>query len=439
MTDHKYPNIGISGPFCKGFYLYCNFGLTHLVCRPHHLPDDPLLPSPMMQMWASDVYGLQFLSQLHQWKNDLDILEQVFCYTCEDEYTLARYNKQQIIEQLALQLLQRKLVIIPLDSQLRLPEVGGSNNSSDNFVKALVLNNETSSVNTTGIKPVTTNSEPVIPIPAEPTNSLDVSKQQAITYWQNLENNADTFPEAFGAHLMKLNAEAGYGIAEGAKSTYETLTSWDKFSAAAAGLVHTVTNPVETFNAIQGAAETFADLPVGEQGEAAYKVLVGGLATAGVGKVATTGGKLAPSKVRLLASKIPSKDYMDIRNRSVHNPDANSLILGKYTPTIKDGVEDWKKPGPDSYVTLANNEKATYFSLGSEWDSLKIKYDLTDDEMFDNFNIPVLDDAVTLNKEIKFTHNPLDYKGAILKEWQYLKNTHGYTRLKQIGDFYYAK
>ncbi|MCG6202852.1 hypothetical protein [Psychromonas antarctica] len=58
---------------------------------------------------------------------------------------------------------------------------------------------------------------------------------------------------------MKLNAEAGYSMAEGAKSTYETLTSWDKFNAATAGLVHTITNPVETFDAIQGAAETFAD------------------------------------------------------------------------------------------------------------------------------------------------------------------------------------
>ncbi|MCG6202987.1 hypothetical protein, partial [Psychromonas antarctica] len=66
------------------------------------------------------------------------------------------------------------------------------------------------------------------------------------------------FPEAFGACLMKLNAEAGYSMAEGAKSTYETLTSWDKFNAAT-GLVHTITNPVETFNAIQYTAETFAD------------------------------------------------------------------------------------------------------------------------------------------------------------------------------------
>ncbi|MCG6202420.1 hypothetical protein [Psychromonas antarctica] len=89
-------------------------------------------------------------------------------------------------------------------------------------------------------KPITTSA------PKEP-NALDASKKQAIQHWQNIENNADNFPEAFGARLMKLNAEAGYSMAEGAKSTYETLTSWDKFSAATAGLVHTITNPVETF------------------------------------------------------------------------------------------------------------------------------------------------------------------------------------------------
>ncbi|MCG6202815.1 hypothetical protein [Psychromonas antarctica] len=146
-------------------------------------------------------------------------------------------------------------------------------------------------------KPITTSA------PKEP-NALDASKKQAIQHWQNIENNADNFPEAFGARLMKLNAEAGYSMAEGAKSTYETLTSWDKFSAATAGLVHTITNPVETFDAIQGAAETFADLPVGEQGEAAYKVLVGGLASAGMGKVVTNAGKLGkltPSKTKLPA------------------------------------------------------------------------------------------------------------------------------------------
>lgn len=28
---------------------------------------------------------------------------------------------------------------------------------------------------------------------------------------------------------------------------------------------------------------------------------------------------------------------------------------------------------------------------------------------------------------------------ALIKEWQYLKDTFGYTRLKKIGDFWYAK
>ena len=51
-----------------------------------------------------------------------------------------------------------------------------------------------------------------------------------------------------------------------------------------------------------------------------------------------------------------------------------------------------------------------------------------------------LDDAVKSGNRIRFSHNLTAYGNCALKnEWQYLKDTFGYTRLKKIGDFCYAK
>ena len=78
-------------------------------------------------------------------------------------------------------------------------------------------------------------------------SSLTASKQHAIEYWNNLEINATSFPEAFGARLMRLNAEAGYDAAEGVKNLYETFTDWNKFKSTVDGMYNTVANPRETY------------------------------------------------------------------------------------------------------------------------------------------------------------------------------------------------
>ena len=136
---------------------------------------------------------------------------------------------------------------------------------------------------------------------------------------------------------------------------------------------------------------------------------------------------------------MPEKDYYDIKSRSVHNLDSETLVLGKYRPTITDGVEDWSVPGPDSYVAIARTENATYFDLGTEWDSIVSKYDMSPDDMFDAFNIPVLDDAVSSGKQIKFTHDPRTQGGFLEQEWDYLQDTHGFKRLKEVDGVWYAK
>ena len=123
----------------------------------------------------------------------------------------------------------------------------------------------------------------------------------------------------------------------------------------------------------------------------------------------------------------------------MQNVNSDTITLGKYKPTVNpDGTLDWIIPGNDSYTVMAGD--TTYFSLGNDWDVIKAKYNITDDDMFDLFNVPALDDAAKVGKEIRFSHDPTAYGDcALKKEWQYLKDNFGYTRLKKIGDFWYAK
>ncbi|MEI3604986.1 hypothetical protein SPD48_04730 [Pseudogracilibacillus sp. SE30717A] len=139
--------------------------------------------------------------------------------------------------------------------------------------------------------------------------------------------------------------------------------------------------------------------------------------------------------------KVPVEDFKKIRADSVHNVDSDSLTLGKYTPTIEDGVPNWGLAGPDSYIAKAGKD-STYFDLGDDWSKIQKKYNLTDDDMFDLFNKPVLDDAVAGGKEIRFSHDPRidEYKTSYLrKEWEYLQEKYGYKTLKKKGEVLIAK
>lgn len=82
-----------------------------------------------------------------------------------------------------------------------------------------------------------------------------------------------------------------------------------------------------------------------------------------------------------------------------------------------------------------------YFDLGNSWGDIQSRYNLTDREMFDYFNVPALDDAVKNRKSIGFSHKPdlPEYKDSFLAmEWDYLKNKYGYTDLIERGGIWYA-
>jgi hypothetical protein len=116
------------------------------------------------------------------------------------------------------------------------------------------------------------------------------------------------------------------------------------------------------------------------------------------------------------------------------------MTLGKYTPTIENGIENWGIPGPDSYIAKAGGD-SMYFDLGNEWNATKKRYSLTDEDMFDFFNRPALDDAINSGKAIKFSHDPTKYPDTFLEEeWEYIKKKLFLTDEDLIvkGDMFYV-
>lgn len=123
---------------------------------------------------------------------------------------------------------------------------------------------------------------------------------------------------------------------------------------------------------------------------------------------------------------LPIAEFKRYRESSIHNPSSDTMTLGRF-----DGG------GEISYITKAGN--TTYFSLGDDWGMLQDTYDLSDTDLFDLFNKPALDDAVSAGKTIRFSHDPRNFTGTSLyNEWEYLKNKYGYIDLLPVGDFWYG-
>jgi hypothetical protein len=139
MNSIKYQGVDRLGRNCRGITLVCNFGYHHLACKPEHKPDDPWLQLPLMEFWTCNTLAKQFLSNLHQWKNDFNVIAQLFSYLKNDESSLANYNKQQIVDYIALQLEQRQLLIFPIDDKKALFNNRHLTASSNKSAKPLVL------------------------------------------------------------------------------------------------------------------------------------------------------------------------------------------------------------------------------------------------------------------------------------------------------------
>ena len=130
-----------------------------------------------------------------------------------------------------------------------------------------------------------------------------------------------------------------------------------------------------------------------------------------------------------VGGKIPTDEFKTIRQSSIKNPDTDSMTLGKF------------RDDATSYTQRAGTN-SSYFDLGSEWGTIKEKYGLNNNEMFDYFNKPALNDAISKGKTIRFSHNPLDYGGSFLAdEWEYLKGTLSLTDANLVynGGFWYVR
>ena len=158
--------------------------------------------------------------------------------------------------------------------------------------------------------------------------------------------------------------------------------------------------------------------------------------------------KVSPERVQiqepeLLKSSIKNMSdevYTEIRKMSIKNPESDTMTLGKYEPTIRpDGKLDWNTPGPGSYIKKADG--SSYFDVGNLWNKIKEEFNLDDNQMFEAFNKPALDDAVAQGKTIRFSHDPrleLSSETALAKEWKYLQEQYGYKRLKLKGGYWYG-
>lgn len=136
----------------------------------------------------------------------------------------------------------------------------------------------------------------------------------------------------------------------------------------------------------------------------------------------------ARSKLKVIdgkvGGKVPVEDFDAIRKSSVKNQKSDSITLGKYTEDV------------DSYISKAGKD-SSYFDLGSDWGKIQNKYNLSDAEMFEYFNKPALNYAISGGKSIRFSHDPRGAKGFFGSEWSYIKETLNLTddSLIEIGAF----
>ena len=124
------------------------------------------------------------------------------------------------------------------------------------------------------------------------------------------------------------------------------------------------------------------------------------------GKIVVIDGKVG--------GKIPLEEYNALRLSSVKNPGSDTLTLGKYADDAS------------SYTARAGD--TTYFDMGSDWNKVMEEYSLNYEDMFEYFNLPVLDEAIEGGKTIQFSHDPRVFEtGSLFDEWNYIKTSTGLT------------
>ena len=200
-------------------------------------------------------------------------------------------------------------------------------------------------------------------------------------------------------------------------------------------------------------AKSYIEDEIWNMAEHVFRGAVMGVNTAVAGKyytgqVGSGGGKTTINGLEIINGKvdgkIPLDEYQDIFGKSIHNENSDTMTLGKFRPTINpDGSENWKIAGADSYNVIAHNNGDMYFDMKDGlYDATLDNYNLSYQNMFDDFNVPALDKAASEGKTIRFSHNPelREYAGTFTdKEWKHLQEEWGYLYLREEGGFWYAE
>ena len=125
-----------------------------------------------------------------------------------------------------------------------------------------------------------------------------------------------------------------------------------------------------------------------------------------------------------IVAEVPLDAYVELRIDSTHNPDVNTLLLGRWAAEETTHIDVTKRDG------------ACYFDLGERWDVAEKASGIHSREsMFDLFNRPALDDAIRSDKEIRFSHDPFeDVSGRHWEmERQYLESFGYWIKRDQAG------
>ena len=99
----------------RGVIVVCRFGRRYLACKPSDIAEDTLLGLPLTEFWSSTIFGEQFISNLHQWRNDFNVIENLFSYAADSKSLYLLQSQQDMIDIIALELQQRQLLVYPLD------------------------------------------------------------------------------------------------------------------------------------------------------------------------------------------------------------------------------------------------------------------------------------------------------------------------------------
>lgn len=130
----------------------------------------------------------------------------------------------------------------------------------------------------------------------------------------------------------------------------------------------------------------------------------------------------APTPVEIPETPVNSniltgEQYLEYLKNSQHYTNSKDVMLGKYD-----------NGGPTSYINQAtkNGRNYSYFDTGNDYNTIKTQYGYSDSDMFELFNKPFLDDAISQGKTFHFSHNPVNDTGALGQEFAYLQE-HGYS------------